>query len=66
VPAVLRAEGLTVAVNAGRDPRRAKAVRDVLADRLPRLARRARTAAARRVDSAPAQVMECAASDERS
>jgi uroporphyrin-III C-methyltransferase/precorrin-2 dehydrogenase/sirohydrochlorin ferrochelatase len=34
VPAVLRAEGLTVAVNAGRDPRRAKAVRDVLADRL--------------------------------
>jgi uroporphyrin-III C-methyltransferase/precorrin-2 dehydrogenase/sirohydrochlorin ferrochelatase len=37
VPAVLRAEGLTVAVNAGRDPRRARAVRDVLADRLPDL-----------------------------
>jgi uroporphyrin-III C-methyltransferase/precorrin-2 dehydrogenase/sirohydrochlorin ferrochelatase len=34
VPAVLRAEGLTVAVNAGGDPRRARAVRDVLADRL--------------------------------
>lgn len=45
VPAVLRAEGLTVAVNAGRDPRRARAVRDALAQLLPDV-----LAAARRVD----------------
>lgn len=45
VPAVLRAEGLTVAVNAGRDPRRATAVRDALAGLLPDV-----VAAARRVD----------------
>jgi uroporphyrin-III C-methyltransferase/precorrin-2 dehydrogenase/sirohydrochlorin ferrochelatase len=45
VPAVLRAEGLTVAVNAGRDPKRARAVRDALARMLPDI-----LAAARRVD----------------
>jgi uroporphyrin-III C-methyltransferase/precorrin-2 dehydrogenase/sirohydrochlorin ferrochelatase len=45
VPAVLRAEGLVVAVNAGRDPRRARAVRDALARMLPDV-----LAAARRVD----------------